>query len=118
MNKKVLKKMMVTGLTVTSLLPGLTAMAYTPEQDSSSIPIETAIENNVDFNIEVGRLFGNRVINRTTALLNSPGGAALTNLPAGTRVQARGQSGNFVNVLITSGANAGRIGWVARNAIQ
>jgi len=28
-----------------------------------SFPRETAIENNVDFNIEVGRLFGNRVIN-------------------------------------------------------
>ena len=72
------------------------------------------VENDNYIGIESRAL---RPIVRATALLASPGGAALANLPAGTLVQIRGQSGAFVNVQVQSGSQAGRIGWISTAAL-
>jgi len=115
-----IKKVLVTGLATANLLTGLPMVAQASEFQGE-FPTEAAIVSVVDVENNdyiTTRLLGNRVITRATALLSAPNGASLGNLAAGTRVQARGLNSGFVNVLVTSGANAGRTGWVSLMAIQ
>jgi len=114
------KKLLATGLATTSLLSGLPMIAQASEFQGE-FPTETAIVSVVDVeddDFTMTRLTGVRTVIRATAVLQSPGGAAFGNLPAGSRVQAMGQNGSFVLIRVISGGPTGAQGWVARSALQ